>query len=78
MEWSGRAPAPPASDAGMGRVSNGAPPVQHSPVHNLPRRAVRWSGSVHRGAVYLRQLPFADVGTAVHVQYLPGNVWSLG
>src|SRR5262249_3308490 len=25
MEWSGRAPAPPASDAGMGRVSNGAP-----------------------------------------------------
>ena len=23
MEWSGRAPAPPASDAGKGRVSNG-------------------------------------------------------
>jgi catechol 2,3-dioxygenase-like lactoylglutathione lyase family enzyme len=26
MEWSGRAPASPASDAGIGRVSNGAPP----------------------------------------------------
>jgi hypothetical protein len=26
MEWSGRAPALPVSDAEMGRVSNGAPP----------------------------------------------------
>src|SRR5215470_18263334 len=26
MEWSGRAPAPPANNAGMGRVSNGALP----------------------------------------------------
>src|SRR3981081_2862515 len=37
MEWSGRAPTPPASDAGMGRVSNGAPPCPTNQSRPLPR-----------------------------------------
>src|SRR5262249_17487599 len=40
MEWSGRAPAPPASDAGMGRVSNGAPPCPTNKLRQLPRWAL--------------------------------------
>src|SRR6266566_1446786 len=42
MEWSGRAPAPPASDAGMGRVSNGASPCPT----NQPRPLPRWAGGL--------------------------------
>jgi hypothetical protein len=36
MEWSGRAPAPPASDAGMGRVSSEAPPCPRNQIRPLP------------------------------------------
>src|SRR5262249_43374682 len=38
MEWSGRAPAPPASDAETGRLSNGASPCPT----NQPRPLPRW------------------------------------
>src|SRR5260370_26678982 len=61
MEWSGRAPAPPASDAGMGRVSNGAPPCPTNQSRPLPR----WASILARirstslasidGAIVLRQ-----------------------
>src|SRR3989454_10970337 len=61
MEWSGRAPAPPASDAGMGRVSNGAPPCPTNQSRPLPRWASIGKNSFHvvgldrRGAIVLRQ-----------------------
>src|SRR5215467_6547925 len=52
IEWSGRAPAPPASDAGMGRVSSGAPPCPTNQSRPLPpwasisaRIRSTWSGS---------------------------------
>jgi hypothetical protein len=36
MEWSGRAPAPPARNAGMGRASNGEPPCPTNQSGTLP------------------------------------------
>jgi transposase len=62
MEWSGGAPAPPASDAETGRLSNGASPCPT----NQPRPLPRWasisarirstlSASMDEGAIVLRQ-----------------------
>src|ERR1700730_11866713 len=39
MEWSGRAPALPARDAEIGRLSNGAPPCPTNQVRPLPQWA---------------------------------------
>ena len=62
MEWSGRAPAPPASDAGMGRVSNGAPPCPTKSIAtvatmgiDIGKNSFHVVGLDQRGAIVLRQ-----------------------
>ena len=44
----------------------------------LIRRKRPWHEAPHRAPACLRWLPFANVGTAVHVQHLPGDVRSFG
>jgi hypothetical protein len=56
MEWSGRAPAPPACDAGMVRVSNGAPPCPA----NQSRPFSRWASILAR----IRSMSSASIDAA--------------
>jgi hypothetical protein len=42
MEWSGRAPAPPARDAGRGLAIRGAQPCPTNPMRPLPRGHRYW------------------------------------
>jgi|SRR6266446_4553763 len=61
MEWSARTPASPASDARMGRVSNGAPPCPTNQSRPLPlsidigKNSFHVAGLDRRGAIVLPQ-----------------------
>jgi hypothetical protein len=61
MEWCGRAPAPPASEAGKGQQSQGARYVSGTQQHGRRNRIDIGKNSFHvvgfdkRGAIMLRQ-----------------------
>jgi NAD(P)-dependent dehydrogenase (short-subunit alcohol dehydrogenase family) len=68
MEWSGRAPAPPASYAGKGRVSNGAPPCPTNQSRPLPR----WASILARiRSTSSASIDAARSHTAGDVRWLP-------